>query len=558
MALVLVAGSIFAVVAGPPEPAAAGNAESVQIGMPFSGKWAYNVLTTAGCGSGANQTSHPSCHELYGYQWAVDVYAPDGTEVKLKLSNATGALSYEFVEKADGSCGHRFDIKVKVDSTWVGEIYFEHLKEEITSQAALDTAMSAGGGVVGKVDQTCHVGFAHTHLGFKNISPSAGYSCYINHSTTTHTAGMDLAEGTTLGWLGADGTDVQQVCSGDQPGGQPPAPTPASPRPAVIQRPTGETDVVSIGGDGRLTFHYNAAGTSSWGHMDIAGPGSALSAPDMVQRSNGETDAVVTGPGGRLDYYFNEAGSSTWNHAVVAPAGSAAGSPNVVVRPNGETDIVVMNPSQGLDFYYSTPTNQWGKVPISPVGTAFSEAAVVQRPNGETNVAVVGPGNQLDFYYNIPGQATFNRLTIALGGNAFSAPVMVQRPTTGETDVAVRGPSNRLDFYFNEAGQPLWGRVTAAGDGSVYDMPAMIQRPSGETDIVSVGPGHQLDFTFNAAGSQDWGRSVIGYANTAYSAPAVVQRPSGETDVVVVGPSNQLFFFINDAGSNSWGGLIIA
>src|SRR5947207_15600617 len=68
--------SVFSLLPGlVPNAGAAG--EQIVMGMPFSGKWAYNVATTASCGYTSGQTAPPSCHgtsgsDLLGYDWATD------------------------------------------------------------------------------------------------------------------------------------------------------------------------------------------------------------------------------------------------------------------------------------------------------------------------------------------------------------------------------------------------------------------------------------------------------------------------------------------------------
>src|SRR4051812_39003929 len=60
--------------------------QSAEIGMPFTGAWAYNVPTKAACGSASSQTSHPSCHEIYYGNWSTDLYAGEGTQVHLNVN----------------------------------------------------------------------------------------------------------------------------------------------------------------------------------------------------------------------------------------------------------------------------------------------------------------------------------------------------------------------------------------------------------------------------------------------------------------------------------------
>ena len=88
--------------------------------------------------------------------------------------------------------------------------------------------------------------------------------------------------------------------------------------PAVVQRSTGETDIVAVGPNNSLDYYYNAAGNPTFNRLVVAGAGSTYSAPAVVQRSTGETDIVAVGPNNSLDYYYNAAGNPTFNRLVVA------------------------------------------------------------------------------------------------------------------------------------------------------------------------------------------------------------------------------------------------
>lgn len=334
--------------------------------------------------------------------------------------------------------------------------------------------------------------------------------------------------------------------------------------PAIIQRPSGETDVAVVGPANSLVFYYNAQGSQTWGKITVPGA-QAYSSPAIVQRSSGETDIAVEGPNNSLDFYYNAQGSQNWGEVTVAGAGTTYSTPAVIQRPSGETDIAVEGPNNTLSFYYNAQGSQnWGGGPISG-SHAGSEPAIVQRSTGETDIAVTNPDNSLDFYYNAAGSGSWGVSHVAVTGWAYSAPSMVQRPTTGETDIAVQGPNNELDFYINSAGSGAWGRISAAGTNTTYNAPnppAMLQRSTGETDIAVQGPGNQADFYFNAQGSQGWGESIAAVEDYSFRAPVMVQRPSGnsaagETDMVIHGPNNRLDFYFNAPGSPYWSNLPI-
>lgn len=188
--------------------------------------------------------------------------------------------------------------------------------------------------------------------------------------------------------------------------------------------------------------------------------------PAIVQRPSGETDIAVVGPGNALHFYMNSQGSLRWDMMPVAGA-FVNSTPVMVQRSSGETDIIVQGRNNSLDYYYNFYGNgTWGVSHIAVENWAYSVPAVVQRPNGETDVVVVGPDHTLDFYMNDLGSSLWKMMRIAGPGSAYSTPAIVQRPS-GETDIAVMGPNNSLKLYMNDAGYPTWGHIPVAVNGWV-------------------------------------------------------------------------------------------
>jgi hypothetical protein len=416
--LLAVLASSVGLIGSQVNPASAANTESTQIGMPFSGAWAYNVPTSAGCGPGSGQTAHPSCHELYGYHWATDVYAGDGTDVKLNLGNPTGALAYTFVAFGDGGCGHRVVVNVKVDTTWVGQVYFDHLKNEVDNQAELNAAMS-GNRVIGEVDQTCHVGFAHAHMGIKNISPSTGYSCYINHSVTGTTAGMQKGEGTTLGWLGANGTAVQQVCSGTQPG-------------------TGTP--VGSGKNFTRNGGFNAGG-SYW--VPSGSANFAVYSGNSYEGSKyGATNAAAAGDSIRNDYPLTlNPGDAFCAEAMVRTAGGSSGA-------SGTLAVWLMGGSNENNTYsYSNLPGSW-----TPISTCVTATAA------HTKLRVQ--------FYPAPGSPTLNV-------DAVDTHYAVARNGSFESGGSYWAPSGSANFAVYSGGSYDGSKYaatnTAASGDSIYN-----------------------------------------------------------------------------------------
>ncbi len=197
-------------------------AEQIVMGMPFAGRWAYNVPTTAGCGPGAQQTAHPSCHELYGYQWGVDYYAADGTDVKLNGTSTQGGVSFSSTAISGQSCGEGLTITAKVGNTEVGQIYATHLADSVVSASLANEAKIGtvyDGGAVYE-NKGCYK-VDHVHFSYKNTV--VNHSCYKNYSVANgNTAGMDIAYGAAVGVLGSASTGVQEACSSIPGGGSTP------------------------------------------------------------------------------------------------------------------------------------------------------------------------------------------------------------------------------------------------------------------------------------------------------------------------------------------------
>lgn len=539
-------------------PTAQAAGERIVMGMPFDGNWAYDVATTAACGT----TAHPSCHatsgtDLLGYHWAIDYYAAPGTSVKLVgTANAQATVGYSSTLLAAGtqSCGDGIKATAKVGTVSVGEIYVTHLSSGVSGGLANEASIgSVSNGGSANNFNGCY-GVGHSHFSYKNLV--VNNSCYKNYSVPNgDTAGMAVSYGSVVGALGSSNAGVQQTCSEADLG----TGSSTAYRPAVIQRPSNETDVAVVGPNNNLDFYYNFYQQSSWTKMTVAG-GQAYSTPAIVQRPTGETDIAVQGPNNSLHFYYNGQGSSSWGGGAI-PNAQAFSAPAMIQRPNGETDIVVRGPNNRLDFYFNQQySSTWNMITI-PGASAYGEPVIVQRPSGETNIAVQGPSDSLYFYYNFYQQPAWGFCQVAISNWALSAPAMIQRPTTGETDIAVQGPSNTLFFYFNLPGSCGWGNMQISGGNSTFNgvnPPAMRQRPSGETDITVKGVGDKADMYFNFYQQSSWG--MVGAAAPGYALrpPAMIQRSNGETNLVIIGPSNRLDFYMNQAGSGAWSVLPIA
>jgi len=176
----------------------ASTAATATVGMPFSGKWAYNVNVNPPYSD--LDSSHPSVHAKYYGDWATDLYAGEGTPVHLQVK-AAGTVTFGWLSYPNGTCGQRTVIAVYVNGSQVGSVYYEHLANAVRSGAA-----PANGMVVGYVHDWggCNPG-PHVHVELKSVSNNA---CWTDNGHP----GTTLGEGDALGVLGSTNSGFQQPC----------------------------------------------------------------------------------------------------------------------------------------------------------------------------------------------------------------------------------------------------------------------------------------------------------------------------------------------------------
>jgi hypothetical protein len=174
-------------------------AVSATIGMPFTGKWAYNADVKPPYTD--SNSSHPSVHQNYYGDWATDIYAAEGVPVKLHVSSSDGVLSFYWISRTSGLCGQRTVIGVKVNGVDVGSVYYEHLNSAVTS------GVITNGMTVGTVHSwgVCNPG-PHVHIELKN---SSGYACYLDKGNP----GVTVQDEDLIGVLGSPNNGSKQPCA---------------------------------------------------------------------------------------------------------------------------------------------------------------------------------------------------------------------------------------------------------------------------------------------------------------------------------------------------------
>lgn len=189
-----------------------GNAASrptVTVGMPFTGKWGYNVPVKPVDGKYNDATSsHPSVHAAPGGgDWATDLYAPVGEPVKLHVSSS-GKLGFSWLSSSGcpSSTTSSTRIEVKVNGQPVGWIYYTHLAGAVRS-GPIRNGMTLGTVANPATDGGCNPGH-HVHIELKNARVST-HACWIGHGYPGSTV---LKEGAPLGILGSNNKAKRQAC----------------------------------------------------------------------------------------------------------------------------------------------------------------------------------------------------------------------------------------------------------------------------------------------------------------------------------------------------------
>jgi hypothetical protein len=187
----------------PGAPAAADTGDYIEVGMPFGGKWAYNVSVEPDAHGQYNDatSSHPSVHStiystgyLFG-DWAIDLYPTDETgAVKFKVSSNKD-MTFAWQQYADGDCGQRVGIKVSVANGPSVTLYYEHLNN------AVKTGEITNGMLIGYAKNwgVCNGNKSHVH--FELISGDASNrSCWNSYAV-----GATLTTGDAIGRVESPG-----------------------------------------------------------------------------------------------------------------------------------------------------------------------------------------------------------------------------------------------------------------------------------------------------------------------------------------------------------------
>jgi hypothetical protein len=218
--LIAVGTAALALATGPnleEQPAYAVNSKQAVIGMPFTGKWAFtNKVTPPYTDS---NSSHPSVHNPYSFQWATDLYGAADTEVRVYGSSPQGPVTFKRVSTLDtcssyganiAGSGVTFD--VLVDGSRVGQVKYDHLDLVDVGNEPIASGAKVGEITSESLHPSCYQ-VPHAHIQFKNTE--GDQSCYMDHGDT----GQTLNAGVALGVLGSSNTNAQEACAETPSGG---------------------------------------------------------------------------------------------------------------------------------------------------------------------------------------------------------------------------------------------------------------------------------------------------------------------------------------------------
>lgn len=308
-------------------PSASAVGDQAVIGMPFTGKWAYS--TTVNPPYTDNNSSYPSVHDNYTADWATDVYATGGTDVRIKVNYPSSGYTLNVSSVTDTSCGagKRVRVSIKFSGVEVGWAQYDHLDTTISNGTALNNGDSLG--------KTKNWGFkscyqvsgdsgVHVHFGMKNTQ--ANNACY-----EPHLVGETLTSSAALGLLGAQNSGTRQAC---------------------IDLPSG----------GSYETRPTVSNTVPWSFTNLDGDSGSLAGQ---QGDIGRGAAAVEYQGSLQVFYYDATGgnlrhawkgsSGTWNFETLDGAGGGSGRRDADLGQN--PSVAVYGTSIQVFYYDATSGN---------------------------------------------------------------------------------------------------------------------------------------------------------------------------------------------------------
>jgi hypothetical protein len=341
-------------------PARAAN--EIEIGMPFAGKWAYNVPASTPWDDDIND-SHPAAHDPVGSgdpDWATDLYAAAGTDLGIYFSGPAGT-KVKANGTWDSSCsgaGSGIKLDVYIDNTKVGQVTYAHLvKNTIDDNGshANNDGYYDNGAYIGEIvsgSSGCYGG-GHTHVEFNNVT---NHACYLDFGQP---GSSTISAGTAIGEIGSGNGGNQQVCAVEEEEETPPTPPQLS-----------SSGVIALGSQ-LHTFYYDATNgnlrhawwAGSWGVEDFDGnstSGGRVNAdvgrhPTALVINNQPHAFYYDATNGNLRHAWWNTGTSSWSFENFDGDTTSGG------RINGDVgkyvSVTIYNGQPHLFYYDATNGN---------------------------------------------------------------------------------------------------------------------------------------------------------------------------------------------------------
>ncbi|HET7641779.1 MAG TPA: hypothetical protein VFK47_23910, partial [Ktedonobacteraceae bacterium] len=194
----------------------------VTIGMPFAGKWGWNVHKSPPYTD--DNSSHPSVHAAYGSDWATDLYPGDNKNVKLYGTSSQGTVTFKRSATTDtcasagaNIAGRGVIFDVRVNGVKIGKVKYDHLDLTDVGDDPVVSGTKIGTVTTEPLDDSCFQ-IRHTHVELTN---DIHYACYTDKGDV----GATVAEEEAIGIIGSPNLAGKQACS-DEPASTPPPPPP--------------------------------------------------------------------------------------------------------------------------------------------------------------------------------------------------------------------------------------------------------------------------------------------------------------------------------------------
>lgn len=537
LALILVS-AVLALMAFAPTQAEATVTAQAKVGMPFAGQWAYNQIVYPPY-TDAN-SSHPTVHNEYSFQWSTDLYAAKNTAVKVIGSSPQGTVTFKRNGTSDtcssygaNIAGQGVTFDVLVNGVKVGEVKYDHLDLVDVGNDPI-----ASGTVVGEItEEAIHAScyqVSHTHIQFKNTV--LNQSCYVDHGNPGASV---LPEGTDLGVLNSTNTVAKQSCS-------------LSPPPP----PDADSDGITDANDdcpikaGVASFYGCPAHTpasSSVPHTSESPYGTAISSWDSQR-----LDVFRVNANGNLEHRAFDSGIWTsWENL----GGSIVGKPAAVSWGWGRIDVFAIGTDGKLKqklIDNNSSWSQWFDLGTLPGSPACLDEGLAVTTWGIGRLDIFGIDCTTNAMKHLWLDNNQWQTWEDLGGCIQSAPTAVSWGL-GRIDTFVRGCDDALYTKFVEAG---WSGWVGLG-GCLSSGPAVASQAPQRLDVFVRGctaAGNSLlhmAYRPNAWSPwENWGGNIA-------QAPSAVSWAPNRLDTVGTAPDNstQHFFLDREWPASGWGAL---